>query len=361
MPIEFRCTQCGKLLRTPDDSVGKQARCPDCEAVLEVPDPETGTTPPADRGSFGPPPGTPFASAPPSSPGQWDPDNPYQSPAAPPMAEPQGASVGGPITQTLLDFGDVFGRAWEIYKVHWAMGLAVVLVAGMINSGVSFATSIVAALVGQVTQDQAIAVLAGQLGNIVTQLFQIWISIGQALFFLKTARGQEASLTDLFTGGPYFLKILAATLLLSLLGGSILLLCIIPGGLMFLIVDPSVAIGVLIAGVLVALVPITVLMLSFSQYYYLVLDRNMGIIEALSFSRQLMQGNKLTLFAIAIVGGLLILAGFLACCVGVLAVAPYVALLYAVVYLIMTGQPTADRFLMGPPQPPTAPQSGPSM
>ncbi len=30
MPIEFRCLQCGKLLRTGDDTAGKQAKCPEC-------------------------------------------------------------------------------------------------------------------------------------------------------------------------------------------------------------------------------------------------------------------------------------------------------------------------------------------
>ncbi len=37
MPIEFRCPQCQKLLRTPDDTAGKNARCPECEAVVAVP------------------------------------------------------------------------------------------------------------------------------------------------------------------------------------------------------------------------------------------------------------------------------------------------------------------------------------
>jgi len=37
MPIEFHCTQCNRLLRTPDNSVGKQAKCPECGTVLTVP------------------------------------------------------------------------------------------------------------------------------------------------------------------------------------------------------------------------------------------------------------------------------------------------------------------------------------
>ena len=36
--IDFRCTQCGRLLRTPDDAAGKQAQCPSCNAIQPVPE-----------------------------------------------------------------------------------------------------------------------------------------------------------------------------------------------------------------------------------------------------------------------------------------------------------------------------------
>ena len=37
MPIEFHCTVCKKLLRTQDDTAGKQAKCPSCGTVLAIP------------------------------------------------------------------------------------------------------------------------------------------------------------------------------------------------------------------------------------------------------------------------------------------------------------------------------------
>ena len=37
MPFEFRCSQCGKLLRTGDDTAGRQAQCPECGALTQVP------------------------------------------------------------------------------------------------------------------------------------------------------------------------------------------------------------------------------------------------------------------------------------------------------------------------------------
>ncbi len=37
MPIEFNCAHCGKLLRTPDDAAGRQAKCPDCGNLSQIP------------------------------------------------------------------------------------------------------------------------------------------------------------------------------------------------------------------------------------------------------------------------------------------------------------------------------------
>lgn len=33
MPIEFPCTHCGKVLRVPDEHLGKKARCPACQSI----------------------------------------------------------------------------------------------------------------------------------------------------------------------------------------------------------------------------------------------------------------------------------------------------------------------------------------
>ncbi len=37
MPIEFRCSRCGKLLRTGDGTAGRQAQCPECGTIGTVP------------------------------------------------------------------------------------------------------------------------------------------------------------------------------------------------------------------------------------------------------------------------------------------------------------------------------------
>jgi uncharacterized RDD family membrane protein YckC len=74
--MDLNCSGCGKRLRVPDESAGKQARCPACGEISTVPwtalEPE-----PISRVSDNPFADLPTPSAPVS-------DNPYQSPSAAP-------------------------------------------------------------------------------------------------------------------------------------------------------------------------------------------------------------------------------------------------------------------------------------
>jgi hypothetical protein len=95
MPIEFRCSGCSKLLRTPDESVGKQARCPHCGAVVDVPSTAPGGP---GAGTSGPDPFSPQPTPVDSVFGTSNPfsDNPYVSPPSPAVGSfpPVGSSRG---------------------------------------------------------------------------------------------------------------------------------------------------------------------------------------------------------------------------------------------------------------------------
>ena len=111
-------------------------------------------------------------------------------------------------------------------------------------------------------------------------------------------------------------------------------------------------------GLLLLIVPGIILGLMFSQFLYLIVDRNMGIVESLEVSAQITRGNKVTIFLLWFVSLGLVLAGFLMCCVGLIFTGPLVNLMWVVAYLAMTGQPTADRaYEYQPPQQPTPPVS----
>ncbi len=334
MPIEFRCSQCSKLLRTPDETAGKQAKCPECGSILTVPTPGAASPPPvrpepASPPPASPPPGSPFASQP--SPGMaagspfasegpqptGDPDNPYRSPGDYTAAGPRPGVSSGPFTPSIIEIGDIFGRTWDIFKDNWGMCLLAVIVVFVINMVVQGVVGVFATMVGAMAGDEVIAVTASILGNLVSTLFSVWIAIGQSLFFLKVARGQDAGLEDIFTGAPFFLTVLLASILFWL---------------------------IMVVGFVALIIPGIIFSLMFSQYYYLILDRNVGVMDSLSLSKEITTGNKLMLFVIGIISTLLMIVAILPCGLGLLIAGPYFTLMYPVIYLTMTGQPTADQY-----------------
>jgi hypothetical protein len=79
MPIEFRCTQCGRLLRTPDDSAGRQAKCPECGNVQVIPGPSAPPPLPPSVPPEAAPVESPFGGAVPPG-GGYDPNQAYPTP-----------------------------------------------------------------------------------------------------------------------------------------------------------------------------------------------------------------------------------------------------------------------------------------
>jgi phage FluMu protein Com len=105
MAIEFRCTQCNRLLRTGDETAGRHAQCPECGAISAVPTSTATSEAPAP--TFAPAGGNPF--------GVWQApdvqspsDNPYQSPVSPMYSLPGRADpfamqrVSGPATALIV-------------------------------------------------------------------------------------------------------------------------------------------------------------------------------------------------------------------------------------------------------------------
>lgn len=106
MSIEFQCSGCGRVLRTPDGAVGKNARCPQCGAIVPVPSASTWTgdqpaPAPGNASSFGSsagasPPANPFAG---SAGGPFGPSNTSSTPnpfASNPFGESNPFAPTGP-------------------------------------------------------------------------------------------------------------------------------------------------------------------------------------------------------------------------------------------------------------------------
>jgi hypothetical protein len=113
MPIEFRCSQCGKLLRTGDETVGRQAQCPQCGGLSKVPGPAeaAGASPPlAPLGAESAAAGSPFrpGSVVGVAPGQADPS------AAQRVSAPATALIVMAILSMCLQVLGIIGNAAQM-------------------------------------------------------------------------------------------------------------------------------------------------------------------------------------------------------------------------------------------------------
>jgi phage FluMu protein Com len=373
MPIEFRCTQCNRLLRTGDDAAGKEAKCPGCGQVLTVPvaagAAAAGGIPPAPPVSVdiptaapGVPPsagatpfGAPWPGAAPGGPqgpggprGPSGPVNPYQSPgdfAATPSWLP--AVAPGAIVPTRVDLGDVFSRAWTVFKDQYGMCLGLYLATVGLSLLGNIVVNVVQALLRLASPDPMVVLVVTLVVTLVNFVFSIWITLGQVRGMISIARGQPTSIGLIFSGGPYLARAILGYLLLGLISlGIVLLAALVAVPVGFLAAqDDGRWIVAILGTIVLAVVPLTVVGLMFSQFQNLLVDRNVDVLESFSLSRQITSGNKLILFGSFLLIGLIgIGVALVTCGLGVLfGVAPYMVLLMAMFYLAMSGQTTADQ------------------
>ncbi len=165
-------------------------------------------------------------------------------------------------------------------------------------------------------------------------VFTSWLAIGQNLALLGIARGETPVFSRLFRGFPFLLTSLLAGVLFGLAVGLPVLVLLALGGILgpeqiFL----SRTLG-MIVGLGVAVYPAALL----SQYHFLIIDEHLGVLESLGRSWQLTRGRVATILLVWMTVVLLIVAGFIACFVGLLITIPFSYLLMIVSYLSLTDQ-----------------------
>jgi uncharacterized membrane protein len=299
MAIEFRCSSCDRLLRVPDEAAGKRAKCPQCGVVLSIPLGEG-------------PSGAAAAGAPPPVPPSKD-DNPFRAPSAP--------TFGPGMPSRSLDLADILSRTWQIFQPQIGTSILAALVVGLVVAGAFLAVYLLAGVLLFVTRSGALSVLMMMVGIPAVMVLAIAMHLGLLRIFLKIARGQQARLGELFVMDPQFLPFLGVSLLVGLIVSAGTMLCVVPGVIFFLIL---------------------------SQSQLLVVDRNLPVFESLNRSKEMTDGTKLNLFLIWLVAG--IGAGVInavTCGLGSIVSAPFLLLMTAVIYLTLSGEPTAEMLGRG--------------
>lgn len=380
MPIEFRCTGCTKLLRTPDESAGKKARCPDCGTIVDVP-----------AASVPPPPSTP-PSTPPSSPGGFTPSGPFGGsnaggPTSPPPSQPFGGNVfsdgsspgggfgggagigggggfgpapmgnnpyaaphlapqtpwgsvaAGPLSHQTVTLDQLFSTTWEIFKPQWGMGLVLALIMFGLNIGASFITTPIN--FGAQATNEISLIVAGQIASqIITMFVQTYAQIGANLVALHWARTGTVDVGRFFQATPYFLRGLGITFLTQLIVFGIALVCMIPlFVLLAMKAKEEVAVIAGISGALVAAPLMGWIGMRLLLSSMFLVDRNTGVVESMKLSDQFMVNNKLNMFlALIVLGFGAMIIGICTCFLGFLAAPAFMALFTSVAYLLITGQ-----------------------
>jgi uncharacterized membrane protein len=174
------------------------------------------------------------------------------------------------------------------------------------------------------------------LGNLLLQLVMavpsIWLAMGLIRVVLNLVDGKPAELGMLFGEGSKLLRALGATILFYLV--------VIPG--LLLLVVPGVYLAI--------------------RLYYsrmAIVDRNMGVLDSLSYSWRITGGNGLPLLAYWVLAFLLVVAGVLLCLVGVIVAVPWVTLAGALVFrwlqygrCVAANPPPPSQALTGAATPP---------
>lgn len=335
MAIEFPCPGCQKLLRVQDDSAGKNAKCPQCGTIAPVPATSsfpggTPAVPPA------PPIGSPFGT--PSLP---TPEiNPYSSPTTATTYRPEftgaGTVPGGAIRPSRIDIGRVINSAWFVFKRDLGICVLAAFIVGVVNMIFQIPFNICQSVLQARPNDEELQIMVfGIMGVfwLVGMVVQLWLGLGVIKFYLRVVRSSEKpDIADLFRGSGLLSAILATIVLVI---GMVMLVAVCIGPAL---ITPFW----LILGAPLLIVGYVYVMLTTSQYMYLIVDRRLPAFDALSTSATITQGNRLMIFVLGLVGGGIMLLGVLACCVGVLFAIPLVGLVGTVAYLHMIGESTPE-------------------
>ncbi len=228
------------------------------------------------------------------------------------------------------------------------MACTAIVIVGAINFGMNMAQNVLIQIAASMVNEQAVVIGLQFLIGAVRWVLQLWLQIGQTMVMLDIARGRDINLAKLFGGGPYLLNTVLAVLLVGVVVGAIALVMVgIPVGVVGLAMQDAEAAGITaVVAVLIAITPIIIVSLMFSQIQLLIIDRGVGAVESLRESYAITNGNKLTLFVIGIllaaIGMGAAIVGLLALCVGIIpamiGVSAFGSLVFVISYLFMTGQ-----------------------
>ncbi|MFK7766029.1 MAG: hypothetical protein AB8B55_02220 [Mariniblastus sp.] len=265
-------------------------------------------------------PGNPFAGAASKQPGASS-ANPYGAPMSSATRRPQGRGIQtGRIAPVEADLGRIFSIAWDVFKAN--MGLLIGALCTLIpfNMVDSFLSGVQEAGV-----QMEVMIVVG-IGRLFISLITTYLGIGVVIICLKLVRGQAASYGDLFSAGTKIFPIIGYYISFGLIPIPLVMLAGFTGSPIFLIAAGLFAL---------ILIPLSVVIW---PVYSLIADSKATLFESYGLAFSIGSKNVLNSIVLFFATMGLVIAGFLAFCVGLLFTVPFISVIWVTAYLVMSGQ-----------------------
>jgi hypothetical protein len=228
-----------------------------------------------------------------------------------------------------VEIGTCLERGWNLFKNNAGPIVGATLLAGLVFIA-GYAVTTVASMV---------VPMMNFLNVIIQPLYMGPLTGGVLWYFLRLARGEAATVGDVFAGfSRCFMQLFLASLVQTLL----VIACMIPVGIVAAVgfytmsqggrggnpfasgAGIGLIIGIVIAG-LITLVAIVYLTICWTHSLLLIIDKRMNFWPAMRLAQKLVSktwGNWGMTFLFLLVGGIISGAGLLACGVGLLVTFP---------------------------------------
>ena len=166
-----------------------------------------------------------------------------------------------------------------------------------------------------------VAVVVGLFIGLIRMFIGVLVKSAADIYWLRLIRGQSAELPDVKNCTKFYVKALITTLIPFFITlGAMIPVGGLVAGLAYAKVLKGPGIAVFGGGMaLIVMIPIMVLAIGWSMSSFIVVDKNIGGLEALKASWRLTSGYKGHIFLAMIVVSILNFLGILACCIGVIA------------------------------------------
>jgi uncharacterized membrane protein len=236
-----------------------------------------------------------------------------------PQPGPQQDVFGGDYD---LDIGQCVANAWHLLQNNFGMIFGGVAIFMAIEMGIG--------LLGQIP-------IVGIVVSLASLIVTGPLTGGVYFFLLKCIRGQPAEIGDVFAGfrlafGQLLLGYLVMVLLITLSGLPGFAIMAVP--VITMIHHRAAEAGLLLIaalGFIVAMIPAIYFSVSWLFSLPLIIDKQMEFWSAMSTSRRMVGKHWWLIFGLVVVCGLIKLAGFAVCCVGLFFTLPitFGAMMYA--------------------------------